>query len=623
MKFYLDGKLYENPIGWNSISERIYYSPEITGYLKEIDGKLDWYGSAFNYFKNIASSGFCSEVEIIILDNCADGNEVKIFQGKIVVSDIEFDLVKCVAKTELIDNSFVSRIDNNKAIRAIGNVTRSKNDFDISAYSNPQTNISLLRSDGTAGIVNASGFRIYDAFKFIIGFISDGEIDFKSDYFNPAITTDETAAYTVIMSGVQIRTGLGQLPYYSFEDIFSDVNKIFNISFTIEYNNERPVIRIEPKSYFEQYNEINYFNNPTEIIQTIPQDQLYSKVIFGSSKIAGTFNFLQDIKFLGQQQEEYHLPGQCNTSAQLDLQLKQFITDTNIIQDLVDNGTNESYDKDNFFIVLNSSNVSVLSNRPSSINFFYNEGINNLAVSLYHLGSIPQSLVSYLGNPNDEFMASLTTIVSVNNFVTGDIIIYNDDSTSPNNDVNGNYNNANGRYIAPSDGTYAFFTHNIVTSTSPISPQLNTLSFKRYNSLNVLQQTYNVESGIPLGSYQTYILNDTVTMLMYAGDYVVVNWRGAVDIQAGSYFSCIQAVNGGGYYQTYNEKQVRIINNRIDYNISCDKWEEIKSTPFKTFLINFADGNNQNQTIKGWLKEISRNITTGASQVTLNSKPSG
>ena len=42
MKFYLDGKLYENPIGWNSISERIYYSPEITGYLKEIDGKLDW-----------------------------------------------------------------------------------------------------------------------------------------------------------------------------------------------------------------------------------------------------------------------------------------------------------------------------------------------------------------------------------------------------------------------------------------------------------------------------------------------------------------------------------------------------------------------------------------------------
>lgn len=97
---------------------------------------------------------------------------------------------------------------------------------------------------------------------------------------------------------------------------------------------------------------------------------------------------------------------------------------------------------------------------------------------------------------------------------------------------------------------------------------------------------------------------------------------GQGNFKIGSTFGS-DAIEGSGIVAEYDAQDFSLISNEITYNISCDKWEEIKTTPFKTFLINFADGNGQPSVIKGWLNEISRNITTGESQITINSKPSG
>lgn len=619
IQFYLDGTLYESPNNYETLTDRIYYSKDVSGYIRELNGSIDFYGGAYVYLRQLFNDGICNNVDVVITDSCADGSPVNIFNGVIFISDIEWNLIKCSATVEIVDNSYIAKIYNNKSINCYLGINRSKNNVDISAFDNPQTNISLLASNGGAGITNATGYRIYDAFRFIIAFITDGEVYVESDFFNPSTGTDYHAYYAVVMNGEETRTGTAtNFAYISLQDLYNDVDKIYNLAFSFEINSAgNKVMRIEPKSYYLQTSEINYFEDPADLIQKIDIEKNYSKVKFGSAQIANDFTFLQDIKFVGQQQEEYHLLGTCNSEAELDLQLSKIITDTNIIQDLVDNGTNDTYDKNNFIIALAASNIVELTPKPLSVNFYYNAGINNLSVSQYWFGEIPASIALFLAGDVNEFLATMFgTVQVVNDFVTGTNVIFNNDVVAPGFDNGANYNTVTGAYTAVVNGVYGFHTYMNVLSTSPISPQINYYRLQRYNSLNVLQETVNLSPPIPMATNQYYQNDGYYNLFMYSGDYVIVNWFGMVDIQIGSYFECIETATGGATYQTYELAEVANVENSIEYNISCDKWETIKSTPFKTFSIDYPDGQ-----VKGWLNEMTRNISTGETNVIINSKP--
>jgi len=638
MKFYLDGTEYENPYLWETLKERVYFTDVVGGYLTEISGTVEWFGGAFSYLRGLFLSGICETVSVLITDNCADGNEKKIFEGLIFISDIEFDLIKCIAKVEFVDNSFISKIDNNKSIKCYLGVNRSKNDVDITAFSNATTGIILRDNANVNDITTGTAYRIFDAFTFLIAFITDGSVNFVSDYFDPNGTgTDETAKYTVLINGQEIRTGAANnLAYISYEDFYNDINKLFNIAFSIEFINGIPTIRIEPKSYYKQYSEINYFTDPAQLSQRISKEKLYAKVKFGSSQVSENFTYLPDVLFNGFEQEEYHLLGECNSQAILDLQLSEIITDTNIIQDVLPSGTgNTSYDNNNFLIVLNSTNTNVSDVTIGGTTYYYNKPLTNYNVSVYWFGGIPQSIAQFIGNGDDTFRASFVSTTQTIPVLTQANIIFPDDSTSPNHDVNGNYNTATGRYTAPVAGFYAFRLTQLVSGGSYTS------LINRYNSVNVIQEFIyggayvppfvcgltNVCGNQTVINNSIYVLDYTWGMQMNVGDYIQIVGEPYGDgngvLHEGTSFQCTFAVTGGGVVQNYSSLDMDLIENSLQYNISCDKWAEIKSTPFKTFLINFADGNGQQQKISGWLNEISRNITTGESQVTINSKPSG
>jgi len=623
IRFYLDGTLYDNPNKWETLTDRLYYSEDVSGYVNELNGGVDFYGGAYQYLRDKFNEGICDSVNVIITENCADGEYEKIFEGLIYISDIEWNLVKLSATVEFVDNSYIAKIFNNKAIEAVLGITRSKNDVDISAYSTEQTNISLLASNGGAGTTNASGFRIFDAFNFLVAFMSDATIGFVSDYFDPTTGTDNTAMYSVIINGEEVRTGASTVlrkASISFEQLYKDVNKIFNIAFSFETISGVVTMRIEPKSYYEQLTEVDYYEYPADLIQTIPQQKLYAKVKFGSSQVADGGTYLPDLNFYGTKQEEYHLSGNCNSESELNLRLETLISDTNIIQDLVDVGTDTSHDLDNFIVVLNAGNITEMTVKPGSggILFYYNAGISNYKVAQYWDGQLGNSLAMWLLSQPDNFYAgrASTAQTITTTLPYGVTAVFNDDSTAPFTDPGGNYNNATGRYTVPVNGVYTFDVHLIFNIVSTVSPDFVRVYFLHYNVANVLQQAASV------GTYQqpsgTTVTGDfSFSFAMQATDYVVFSVFGEGNIDIGSTFKS-DAIEGSGIVQEYSPVNFAIIENNFTHNISCDKWADFKAAPFRLFNVKYSDG-----VIKGWINEFNRNLQTGETKVILNSKPNG
>lgn len=631
MKFYLDGTEYENPHMWETLQERFYLSDVIGGYLLEITGSVEWGGGAYQYLRGLFLSGICQTVNVRITDSCADGNDQKIFDGLIFISDLEFDLNRCVVIVEFVDNSFISKIDNNKSIKCYLGVNRSKNDVDITAFSNEQTGIILRSKTNVNDITTGTAYRIFDAFTFLIAFMTDGTVNFVSDYFDPAGSgTDDTAKYTVLINGKEIRTGAANnLAYISYEDFYNDINKIYNIAFSVENTTGTPTVRIEPKSYYKQSSVVNYFENPAELKQRINKERLYAKAKFGSAQVATVFTYLPDVLFNGFEQEEYHLLGECNSQAILDLQLSELITDTNIIQDVLPSGTgNTSYDDSNFLIVLDSSNVNESYVTIGATTYYYNKPFTNYNVSVYWFGGIPQSIAQFIGNGDDTFRASFVSTTQTIPTLTQANIIFPDDSTSPNHDVNGNYNTANGRFTAPVQGFYAF------RLTQLVSGGVYTSLINRYNSVNVIQEFIYGGAYVPpfvcgltnacgnqtIVNNSIYILDYTWGMQMDIGDYIEIVGEpyGANSgvLHEGTAFECTFAVTGGGIVQEYNSTDMDLVQNNFNQNISCDMWNAIKLSPFETHTITYPDG-----VIGGWISEIQRTISTGQAEVFINSKP--
>jgi hypothetical protein len=89
--------------------------------------------------------------------------------------------------------------------------------------------------------------------------------------------------------------------------------------------------------------------------------------------------------------------------------------------------------------------------------FTYNDGLTNYSSIINWLGALPNSIVKFFGSGDDNFRAHITANTVYAAFPANtNPIIFNDDFTFPNFDTNNNYNVANGQYVIPADGLYAF-----------------------------------------------------------------------------------------------------------------------------------------------------------------------
>lgn len=644
--------IQQEPEGLADLSHRVYYSDALNGYLEEFQGDLTFYGEDYTYLRTRFFADGCAVVPIVLQDCCGLRLTANLFMNDAVWRpDI------CKVTCQLVDDSFLSLIDNNKGIKAFINVPRSKNDVAITAVT--QTDLLFKAYDtvnNTDTPANRCGVRVYDALRMLIEFMSDGLIGFESDFFftddDPSISRPRIPT---LVTGRSARTAAtDSYPFISFEDLFKDLNRLYNLSFSMERTSSGVIMRIEPKSYFRDSTPVYTIADVSEIEQSADSTTFYSKVTFGSAKVDEYLFFPggaspPSLPFVQWSQEEYHLGGQCNSDAVLELQLETLITDTNVIMRCLPYGganpqtivtpPDTSYDDDIFMVVFDTNNETIISPNPiNSDLIYYNGRITNVEVAQRWGDGIPYPIFLFLdGITNNDAKGVVVTdaVIDTNplppffltqwffdniQFSTYNAIMEFPVRT-PSNGYDPSLNMADGVVTTGFDATWyeapntAIYT---IVSRVISDGDMRSMIIAQVRA-GALVQTSNIffpETENILYVDRTFNLSMTVAAA--AGDrfYVVCSGAGSVAysppipaippiIKAGSFMEVF--AEGNEITQTYDPQVNYLINSKFNYPFPSLDWQTFLNARNGLLTVTHAGG-----TVRGYLKDAIRKLTDGS-----------
>lgn len=554
IKFLIDNLDRGQPLNPEDFGISITEDSSIGARIVSFDNELIFGGDIFTYLYNkLATSGYCELVRVSVQYKCTTGVWEKLVDGYIIVTESTFDLDKCQVKTKLYDETFSTKINNNKSIPFALTLSTTKNGVSITpptlrtlALFNPATGNSI--------VPNSKGYSVYDTFKHLVACMTDDLVDFESNFFFTNYTPNEYPLY-VLSQGNVMRGNLTQTIVTNFESLYNSLRKKLNLGMGFEkQSNGRPLLRIEPLSYFQQSTPSVNLYDQSNIEMKFDTSRLYQAAEFGCSPVleanecdsGNTACSFTQTPFRGFRSETFGFTGECNTSNILGLKTDDIIFDTNVIEDVV-RFNNDSYDLNIFIIICRQS---IIGSKFIAEQFdiyglgqsVYNKLFNNEAVSANWLSGYPNSLFSFLNG----FDAANTIFNAraVNNAQCFDIVNTNFTSyaaftgnfLSFPNEITDNGNNFNGNttYLVPAAGVYTF---NLVISVRPMAhtlpPQLTANHYgvaviKHYDGAGNLIQDFNGANVI--ADYKSaFVCSETATFVCNQGDLVRADFAGYYD----------------------------------------------------------------------------------------------
>ena len=636
-----DFSIANQPNGITELTHRVYYSSELSGFLEEINGELTFHGADYTFLRRAYLTNSCRIIPFEISDGCGLVLDCNMF-----LNECEWRPDLCQVKGQLVDAGFLSLIDQNMGIKAYINVGRSKNDVDISSSVLEQTNLYYYGQNqqgggGDIAAQNRVGVRVYDAFKMLVAFMTDGALGFESDFFRP---DDLGRGYYTLITGNSLRTGdINSWPYISFEELYKDCQRLFNLSFTTETVGGVKRLRIEPTSFFRQTNASITLADPDAVFQTSNEKSFYQKVEFGSNEFDNDdYTYFPKVAFLGARKEEYHLGGQCNTNNVLKLRTEVLITDTNRIQAALPVASGGAADPSNItdedtYLILHYSDNSV-ANYPNPLFpttlVYFNELLTNFQTALRWGDGIPNSIYLFLGSGLNGGEA-----VRINNYLPPyqDISFFNKGaylkfplSSFPNGyDPNGNisqstdnlflgsltpiWNLGQTMFTAPIDGIYSVSVRLVLDILD--TSAFNSLLIARFDTVASGIITAIEFGDIPMNG-NAYILNGvwiwegSFTFNLLQDERVailLVIAQAAITILDGSSFTI-----GSNFtaFKTYNPEDNNLIDTAIKYPITSQTWQTYLNNRHGIISVPFNNG-----AIEGRTNDLSRNLHTGMTEV--------
>lgn len=606
--------------GWDKVFTSLKRdSSELKGLLLTQDAQFEFIGDLYIYVYNkLFTAGVCNEIDFLVEESHDNGtNYLEIIRSKIFSRDIELDIIKGVAKIKkLTDDSFFARIDNNKNIGTVPDAGRSKNDVSITKA--PQYAVTLYDPvDGTQAGTTTPMFFVNDVMKYLVSFMSDGEVKFRSDLLNNDLKL-------MITNGFAIRTETLSSPNFSvsFFRLLKNLRGSRDIGFGIEYDtNKKPILRVEKASYFSQNNVADTFNDPLTIKASIDSSSLYSRVKFGSNPTISQnedpdVSFLEEIKYNGFKEEEFHILGQCNIDSTLDL-VKDIGVSSNLIQHIIYQrfiftpiDPDTSNDDTLIFVHCSSVNTGLLTANAvmTDVDFstgttptYYNQRLTNSQTGKDYYTSFQGSLASFLNFTVNDFEGTITTsfqttIANTLNpfpsfwFGVYDVIpiIYNTEV-----DPGNNFNPATGYYTCPVTGfyTFSFFLKADLLTTSVLGDYLIRIVDDAGAILGEtlltddLQSTTTYQGVVSISIYRTAgDLVGTSVHMAYAS--TVFNPTSVFRILTGTRFSASATPDSGGIFQEYNQGDVQKLFFETQYPLSPSRFNAIANLQRSSTNIN-------------------------------------
>jgi hypothetical protein len=666
IRFLLDNiVISEMPDGWDKRKTKIRYDNQIKGRIVTMDATLEWFDDGYAYIKNVFDDNICNEISVRIQQSDQTSNTwVDVYVGKIKMPDCEWHISPYYVKTPIVDNGYFARISGNKGIKSRVDNAKTKNDKPCTVPT--QRSISFFRPhNGNYSYTGRKGYLLYDLFKYLISFMSDNEVGFISDTFN--YTTNGAYHNYVALLGIEIRLGATNTDKVfetSFADLFSEVDKKFNIGFRMDYIGGKPHMRIEAMSWFYENNATAQFNYLRDIKKRVDANSLYASVAVGSSTTLDEIGlkFPENTRWNGFKDEQFYLLGQCNIDKELRL-VGNWVVSPNVIEAVVE--TNDDGYDDEIFLVELTNVVSFQARKSNWLTgttppFYYNEHLKNADCVNRWLDGIPQTIVGQLGLGNNRFIAyrkndGYYQTVYPSNPCNNCYYDLAELSSAPRSkfeddhlrgyDPNNRYGNGtaqgtdvtqtNARYTAPAAGQYLFESaavFNFLPSSSfnPGSAWIATIiTFNRYSSTNVLLQTLSSGTMTQLTTSTTPITKMWSTPInLNTGDYVEckqlvravhrVYYPGVhIDCQLlkESYFACSYcSIDEGGTYEIIENAEQKFMTYSVDdVPITEKQMNDIIGNTSGFININTNGGNNYS----GWINEFNIDVQNRSASIEL------
>ena len=541
IRFLIDGADRGQPINANDFGFTIAEETSINARIVSFNNELIFIGESYEYLMGkLDNNGFCNLINVEVQYQC-DGLYKQLVKGYFIISECLFLIDKCQVKTKLYDESFSTKINNNKNIpfSMLNELTKN-----LEAVTPPSAIYGQFfnPADGVYDTNDIMGYSLYDVFKHLVSCMSDNLVDFASTLFEFDLAT--SGDIYLVTNGEAIRSRLIGEVVVTFEKLYSAMHRKLNLCMVFEkQSNGRPLLRIEDAAYINQQNaSVNLYDQPN-INLSFDKDRLYSAVSFGASPMLeaedctnGTCSFTQT-PFRGFREETFGFTGECNTSKVLDLKSDDIIFDTNVIEDVF--RFNAEDRKLDTFIVQCYWYSSTQEYRATKFDPYfidqsvYNGDFRNIEVSSNWIGGYPNSLFSFL---NVSPYAALANVTAFSNFTTfgQPFFVVDDGAFTDFESYNGfpvpftniQYdfgNNFDGYiYTAPYIGTYVIGSYVILSGIFQTASKVSFISIIHMNSANVVIQTYNG------GLLQKQKINLTIArldinILMNAGDKIKVN----------------------------------------------------------------------------------------------------
>ena len=539
LKFLIDGLDRGQPLNPEDFGITINEDDSIGARIVSYDADLIFGGDVFTYlYTKLATSGYCELVRVNVQYLCTSGIWLELINGYIIATEAAFILDRCEVKTKVYDESFSTKINNNKAIPFSMDLTLSKN----GALITPPTKYQLwvFTPQPTVSFYPpAFGYTVYDVFKHLIACMSDGLIDFDSNYFAANYPQNEVLFYT---SGESIRIKQDVEVLASFETLYNALRLKLNLGLGIEkQSNGRPLLRIEQAAYFQQSTpSVNLYDQP-DIEMKFDTKRLYQAAQFGNDLVleAGQCDngdtpceFVQT-PFRGFRDEKFGFIGECNTSNVLQLKTSDIVFDTNVIQDIVV-FNNTGYDTNGVVIMANWDGFYGAFTARAKIydpygigNAIYNGNFTNEFVSANWLSGFPNSLESFLQpfNPTTTVFLARATVdtqcwtVDDDQFysyaaATATFLNYPNEITDTGNNFSGS------TYVVPFTGIYTFNAKIQLDGLSLVTGnKIGFASIKHYDAADADIQTIDGPQ-ITSPAINFSELTVTATIVCNAGDLV-------------------------------------------------------------------------------------------------------